>query len=321
MSSPKSIVRVAHSRFTYNHEKNGISNCVSGKSKSPISSGTSSAETNTSKCDGLLNSSAKRIYSSMRITKKEMPYLRATNIKNISATSIWSNRDPDNLDERKSVTNFNNKNQTHSNDIKNSMILRQKQTLACTNKSLSSNSKNTRNISNKLKPSSLFINENNTKQAFSTEFPNGLPFEDEFYHKKREKSMSSKSELSDYGSIENDSDHSHSLLPFEEEFACRRPSLEALYVDFSKPIARKTTNSSYSKSIINGFSSGSCSSSSSSSGVIINKADNYDYLSKDYMYNPDEVVVRNQPLVYVAVQWRSNQNGITDQKPHRFDAV
>lgn len=290
--------------------------------QSLTSSGKLSVESNTSKCDGLLDSSTKRIYSSMRITKKEMPYIRATNIRNMSTISTLSNRDSGDMDKQKFVSTVNNKKQTHSNDINNnSAISRRKPTLTCPSKILYNNSKNTRNISNKLKPSQPLINKKNTKQAFSTEFPNGLPFEDEFYHKKREKSMSSKSELSDYGSIENDSDHSHSLLPFEEEFACRRPSTEALYVDFSKPIARKTINNSYSKSIINGSNSGSCSSSSSSSGVTINTANHYDYLSKDYMYNPDEVIVRNQPVVYVAVQWRSNKNEITDRNPHRFDAV
>lgn len=174
-------------------------------------------------------------------------------------------------------------------------------------------------------------------QSYSTEFPNGLPFEDEFYrnysHKHRDKSnVSSKSELSDYGSIENDSDnshHSHSLLPFEEEFAGRRPSTEALYVDFSRPItassrkaAAAATKSFYSKSSLNDFSSSNCSSNSSSN-VAINTAHNYDLSSpSNYVNNPDEVIVSNQPVVYVAVQWRSNQNGLNDaRKPHRFDAV
>lgn len=171
-------------------------------------------------------------------------------------------------------------------------------------------------------------------QSYSTEFPNGLPFEDEFYrnysNKHRDKSnVSSKSELSDYGSIENDSDnshHSHSLLPFEEEFAGRRPSTEALYVDFSKPITassrKAATKSFYSKTSLNDFSSSNCSSNSSSN-VAINAAHNYDLSSpSNYVNNPDEVIVSNQPVVYVAVQWRSNQNGLNDaRKPHRFDAV
>lgn len=175
----------------------------------------------------------------------------------------------------------------------------------------------------KLNDSSI---KNKKYQSYSTEFPNGLPFEDEFYRnhgKRRDKSVSSKSELSDYGSIENDSDHSHShsLLPFEEEFACRRPSTEALYVDFSKPIARrKATNSYYSKSSITDFSSSNCSSNSSSN-VAINNAHDYGFSSPNYVNSPDEVIVSSQPVVYVAVQWRSNPNGLNDRKLHRFDAV
>lgn len=286
--------------------------------QSSTSSGTSSIEANEPNYNGLLNGSAKRIYSSMRITKKEMPYLRAqANSKNVSSNSILSSIESG--DKHKFVTSINKK-QTLNTDAK-PLTTRPKPTSNCiSNKSLTTTnttSKNTRFIPDKPKHNS---SNKTIKQSYSKEFPNGLPFEDEFYHQKRDKSISSKSELSDYGSIENDSDHSHSLLPFEEEFACRRPSVEALYVDFSKPIAKKAIANSYSKSSNNEFSSSSCSSNSSSN-VAINKAHNYDYSSKNYVYNPNEVIVSNQPVVYVAVQWRSNQKGLTDRKPHRFDAV
>lgn len=264
----------------------------------------------------------------MRITKKEMPYLRTPKSKNMSNYSMFSNIDSDSkkFDDIAVVAataGAANKRQPYNTATTNSVHHR---TLHAMNKNMMLTSKTASTIADSKRK---FNQSSKTKpyQSYSTEFPNGLPFEDEFYrnHIKRDKSnASSKSELSDYGSIENDSDHSYShlLLPFEEEFACRRPSIEALYVDFSKPIAtnRTTIKCTYSKSSVNEFSSSNCSSNSSSN-VAINTAHNYDLSSPNYVNSPDEVIVSNQPVVYVAVQWRSNQNGLNDRKPHRFDAV
>lgn len=328
LSTPKSIVSHTNNYSSYNNNVDGGN--INGKTKLqlPTSSGTSSAEMNDSKFNGLLNDTTKRIYSSMRITKKEMPYLRTTtttttNNKMMADKSVISGYYA-NENKNNKFTAINKKPALcHDNNA----FARQKSNT--NNRSLIT-SRNTQFVSNIPKYGSYRIGNNNNnknvnnnyKQSFSTEFPNGLPFEDEFYHKKREKSYSSKSsELSDYGSIENDSDQSQSRLPFEEEFACQRPSTEALYVDFSKPIFKKTTTNSYSKSSLNDFSSSSCSSSNSSSNVAINKVHKYDYSYKNCVNNSNEVIVNDQPVVHVAVQWYSKQNGPHNRRPHRFDAV
>jgi hypothetical protein len=79
------------------------------------------------------------------------------------------------------------------------------------------------------------------RSSFSSKFPNGLPFEDEFYRRQpRPKSVSDTSR----------SPSDSSLVPFEDEFL-RKPSNEALYVDFTKQIgggtSKPTTNNYFDK--------------------------------------------------------------------------
>lgn len=80
--------------------------------------------------------------------------------------------------------------------------------------------------------------------AFSSKFPNGLPFEEEFYQFRDTRSHSTRSNMSKYSSYSLNNYESSSRLPFEDEFT-RKPSNEALYVDFSKsipvPTGRTTT--------------------------------------------------------------------------------
>lgn len=300
--------------YNYNNSNSTNMNGSNSRSKTNLSAtakavtsntGISTTEWNTPKTNSM-NGSSKRIYSSMRITKKEMPYLTPTNV---TLNSITSNRCT-NWKDKFDV--FYKRQTTYRNDNNNDSMNHN------SSSSSHSNTSNSNRYAFQAQKSSTNSVASKPTHYFSSEFPNGLPFEDEFYHKKRQKSVSStsKSERSDYGSIDNDSDQS--LLPFEEEFSRQRPSIEALYVDFSKPI---TTTTSYSKSTNNDFSSSNCSSNSSSC-LNINKSHNeYDYSCKNYVCNPDEVIVQDQPVVYVAVQWCSNHSNLNNHNTNRMNTM
>lgn len=72
--------------------------------------------------------------------------------------------------------------------------------------------------------------------TFSSKFPRGLPFEEEFYKTARAQSAASFSSSGVFSHSEDSS--GPSSLPFEDEFM-RKPSNEPLYVDFSKSIPSK----------------------------------------------------------------------------------
>lgn len=74
---------------------------------------------------------------------------------------------------------------------------------------------------------------------FSSKFPQGLPFEDEFYKRRSHSITSDTSKYSSYSSYDNNNNSDPHSLPFEDEFA-RKPSNEPLYVDFSKTIPAVT---------------------------------------------------------------------------------
>uniref|UniRef100_A0A1A9UQ89 Uncharacterized protein n=1 Tax=Glossina austeni TaxID=7395 RepID=A0A1A9UQ89_GLOAU len=84
-----------------------------------------------------------------------------------------------------------------------------------------------------------------TKKAFSNKFPQGLPFEDEFYRRYRSYSQSSSSNYSFYSSAGvPTTPHSHDYDDDNEddEFQ-RKPSTDrSLYVDFSKVMQRSDYN-------------------------------------------------------------------------------
>lgn len=234
------------------------------------SSGTSSVESIVPKYNGFVSGSKKRIYSSVRITKKEMPYQSSASVPINSSSSAFASNN-------KYTANNNNKKQMKDNVSK-----------------INETIKNDRNGS---------------VTSFSTKFPNGLPFENEFYHK-RLNSTSTKSEASDYGSYDNDSDQS--LLPFEDEFSRQRSSNEALYVDFSKPITT-SQNVNGTKNKKHNFSD--CNKYDDSSSF------------RNYVCNPDEVIIQDQPVVYVAVQWwasdcdQKNSNSDNNMEPIRTNLV
>lgn len=96
-----------------------------------------------------------------------------------------------------------------------------------------------------------------SKKAFSTKFPQGLPFEDEFYRRHRSYSQSSSSNYSFYSSNGAHTSAPHTPHDYDrvevdvddddDEFQ-RKPSTDdALYVDFSK-VMHRTSNSSATNS-------------------------------------------------------------------------
>lgn len=72
-------------------------------------------------------------------------------------------------------------------------------------------------------------------KSFSAKFPNGLPFENEFYHYRknnRRSSVASDSTRSNNSSDEFNNNQRLSNSPYQDEFR-RNPSNDALYVDFT----------------------------------------------------------------------------------------
>lgn len=326
MGQPKAINSFNYGGYNNNNNNNNVK-----KQQCTPCSGTSSIESITPKYNGgyLGIGSTKRVYSSMRITKKENPYL--TSCQTVNRTNVM-----DNYNSNATNNYVNSKKYTFTNSIKNET----------NNDKIIINNNNKGFETKRNKPfyaSSRLCGSNGddgsidigtgtvTGTTYSTKFPNGLPFEDEFYHRKRQNSVSStpKSELSDYGSFDNDSDHS--LLPFEDEYSHRRPSTEALYVDFSKPINsfNSTLSSKSTKHYTNGgngngsqCSSGniSCSSNSESNLTLSKPFNDFnDYSCKNYVCNPDEVIIHDQPVVYVAVQLSSNKSDLNKCETKRND--
>lgn len=84
-----------------------------------------------------------------------------------------------------------------------------------------------------LKPA--FVRSSPSNKSFSAKFPNGLPFENEFYHYRKtnhRSSIASDSTTSNNSSDEFTNNHRSSNSPYQDEFG-RRPSNDALYVDFT----------------------------------------------------------------------------------------
>lgn len=143
------------------------------------------------------------------------------------------------------------------------------------------------NTSNGIASNRKHIKEN--VNTFSSKFPNGLPFEDEFYRKGRSYSgASDASKVSSYSSYEQS-------LPFEDEFS-RKPSNEPLYVDFTKSIP---INSRQQKMHLNA-----------------NYFNKFDNISRDSIKSQD------QPVVYVAVaSWVPKCNEFHSKEPMNKDCM
>lgn len=144
--------------------------------------------------------------------------------------------------------------------------------------------------------------------SFSSKFPNGMPFEEEFYKGRSYSITSDTSKYSGYSS-----GYDSRTIHFEDEFL-RKPSNEPLYVDFSKRIppssntntttTTKTTPTNYRKMTTNydnnknffckfeSFNSNSKNISNNSSG------------HQHYQHNnggAQKVIIAEPPVVYVAV--------------------
>lgn len=129
---------------------------------------------------------------------------------------------------------------------------------------------------------------NRIYSSFSKKFPNGLPFEDEFYRSRKRDSV--KSENSDF-STAYESDQCP--LPFEEEFSRRKSFTEPLYVDFSKPVPSKEGNNDNDDD------------HDDDHHQTVVKNDFFDKFDRasNFVCNPNEVIVQDQPVVHVAVTW------------------
>lgn len=259
---------------------------------SSASSGTSSIESIVPKYNGFVSGSKKRIYSSVRVTKKEMPSYRngdgtvTVNAMHHAATKFATTV--------KFTANKKQMKDSGHSDCRTIETITSNLSSSCSTTTTSSAS------------------------SYSTKFPNGLPFEDEFYHKRRN-STSTKSEVSDYGSYENDDDDANdverrSLLPFEDEFARQRPSSndEALYVDFSKPIAPNRKHNMDrpvpEPNNNNHRPFGNCNERNKHKINEMTKYETKSCSNRNYVCNPNEVIIRDQPVVYVAVQWWASAN-------------
>lgn len=149
-------------------------------------------------------------------------------------------------------------------------------------------------ISNPSSNNAITSNRKHIKEnvnTFSSKFPNGLPFEDEFYRKGRSYSgASDASKISSYSSYEQS-------LPFEDEFS-RKPSNEPLYVDFTKSIPINI-NTKQQKMHLNA-----------------NYFNKFDNISRDSNKSQD------QPVVYVAVaSWVPKCNEIHSKEPMNKDCM
>lgn len=152
--------------------------------------------------------------------------------------------------------------------------------------------------------------------AFSSKFPNGLPFEDEFYQRRDTRSNSTRSNMSKYSSYSLHTYEPSSRLPFEDEFT-RKPSNEPLYVDFSKSIpvpSGKTTTTTLSTAPSSRPAVGASSKINQSNSINDKNNNNCSYKfesgkkSAPIRYCGVDVnlcrggeVDRDHPVVYVAV--------------------
>lgn len=140
--------------------------------------------------------------------------------------SVLSQQKRSYLNQTTTVNKLTNKTMNMRNDkIKNEMHK------AIENGSSKSKTVSAATAKKLLKPT--FPSSSPTK-SFSAKFPNGLPFENEFYHyrKNRRSSIASDSTNSNNSSDEFTNHHRLSSSPYQDEFR-RNPSNDALYVDFT----------------------------------------------------------------------------------------
>lgn len=215
-SSPLRSPQIIRStRIDSNWNKRVVTKGSSIHSKSPGSSGTS-VESIVPKYvnnSALLSTSASSaIYNGSSAGPQKRAY-------NINAGSKASNKMINTRNQdRSTLINNNNSSKNNHHTINNGINKHS------TNGHITSNNTNNNN-NHKI---SVKSKENNYT-SYSSKYPNGLPFEDEFYHRRR-KSLSETSSNTISSSDSSDSRN----FPFEDDEFSRKPSNEALYVDFTK---------------------------------------------------------------------------------------
>uniref|UniRef100_A0A1B0CQQ2 Uncharacterized protein n=1 Tax=Lutzomyia longipalpis TaxID=7200 RepID=A0A1B0CQQ2_LUTLO len=130
--------------------------------------------------------------------------------------------------------------------------------------------------------------------AFSSKFPQGMPFEDEFFRNRRSNSGGMSSTYSSYSNYERQSPTSG----FEDEFH-RKPSNEPLYVDFSKSIPSSLTPDSSCVDDVDGGSVDENGNPKERKSKI--SRDDADYCYSFENGGKERLIVQSKPMVYVAV--------------------
>lgn len=223
-SSPLRSPQIIRStRVDSNWNKRVVTKGSSIHSKSPGSSGTSveSIVPKYGNNSALLSTSASSaIYNGSSAVSG--PQKRAYNIN----SSKVSNKMINTRNQDRSCTLINNNNNSISISKNNHHSINNGINKHSTNGHITSNHGiNNNNNNHKI---SVKSKENNYT-SYSSKYPNGLPFEDEFYHRRR-KSLSETSSNTVSSSDSSDSRN----FPFEDDEFSRKPSNEALYVDFTK---------------------------------------------------------------------------------------
>lgn len=213
-SSPLRSPQIIRStRVDSNWNKRVVTKGSSIHSKSPGSSGTS-VESIVPKYvnnSALLSTSAS---SAIYNGSSAGPQKRAYNVNSGKVPNKMINtRNQD----RSTLINNNNSSKNNHHTINNGINKHS------TNGHITSNNNNNNNHKISVK------SKENNYTSYSSKYPNGLPFEDEFYHRRR-KSLSETSSNTVSSSDSSDSRN----FPFEDDEFSRKPSNEALYVDFTK---------------------------------------------------------------------------------------
>lgn len=140
------------------------------------------------------------------------------------------------LNQTSTVNKLSNKTMSMRNDKSKKEAINESLSMqkALENESLKKKTVSTATTAKKLlKPT--FASSSSPAKSFSAKFPNGLPFENEFYHyrKNRRSSIASDSTTTSNNSSDEMNHHQRlSTSPYQDEFR-RNPSNDALYVDFT----------------------------------------------------------------------------------------
>ena len=236
LQSPQ-IIRSTRIENNWN-KKLTTSNFCSLHSKSPGSSGTSVESIVPKYKNSLITSNTSTI----------------NNINGALRTSIGSSHDSNNNNNQGSQKRAYNINKSVNNRVASKIVNNSRSSGIVSQKVVTKKLYKDTNGNTVTNSNTINSNNNNNKKdvtttptttnaanasSYSSKFPNGLPFEDEFYRPRR--SLSEES-------THSDSSETLSLM-YGDEFS-RKPSNEALYVDFTKALNASSPHSSNSNSSI-----------------------------------------------------------------------